>query len=68
MNTLINEKKKSRLLSQISNTMYKVYTEDLEDFIAYCEAINIKVDSSHLEHDGCLSIEDNLGVEVLEDY
>lgn len=59
---------KAKLLHQIASTMYKIHDDDLEKFVLYCEAIGIDVDRSHLEHDGCLTLEGGLaGVEVIEE-
>lgn len=60
-------RRRKSLLNKISTTMYKVYAEDLDSFLALCGKLDITVDTSHLDHDGCLTIDNNLGVEVLED-
>ncbi len=68
MNTAINGKAlKAKLLRQIANTMYKVHTDDLDKFVLYCQSIGITVDSSHLDHDGCLTLDNDYCVEIIED-
>ncbi len=61
------EKYRAYLLNRIATTMYKVWLDDLEDFLSDCKDLNIRVDTSHLDYDGCITIEDNLGIEVIED-
>lgn len=58
---------KERFLRRIESTLYKVYIDDLDEFFEVCRGFDISVDNSHLDWDGCLTVDDRLGVEVIDE-
>ena len=61
------KQRKEKMLKEVSSGSYKVWADDLDDFLYECMGMGLHVDTSHLDHDSCVTVNNKFCVEVVND-